>query len=516
MCSIFCTFAQNFVNCAMNSIPSFNSYIERSIIKNWHLDALTDYKGATLQYHDVARKIEKLHILFENSDVKKGDKIAVCGRNSSQWAVAFLAIITYGAIVVPIQNEFKPEQIHNIVNHSESKLLFVGDVVATQITPDEMPTLEGIIYLPDNSLVISRSEKLTYAREHLNAMFGHKYPKYFRPEHVKYHVDDPEELAMINYTSGTTGFSKGVMLPYRALWGNLDYLMDTVSPKIGKNCNILSTLPMAHMYGLMTEFIYNMAMGNPIFFLTRLPSPTLISEALAEIKPDIIFAVPLVVDKIVRKEVFPHIQTNRARLLMNMPVINKRIKGVSVHTGYAKGKMINASRLAVEFQNMIPEAETPEQTEGYQGFYHLLGIESRCEEAKLSYIIRDHDRQKFEARKDFIEDCVKKMNEKYGEGTVTAEIYDQYYNMKEKIDPNMHVIDIVLRAMQESGVPPRVEPIRGGTDGAQLSFKGLPCPNIFAGGVNFHGPHEFVSVQVMQKVVDTIVKIAEITEEYND
>ena len=310
----------------MNSIPSFNSYIERSIIKNWNLDALTDYKGATLQYHDVARKIEKLHILFENSDVKKGDKIAVCGRNSSQWAVAFLAIITYGAIVVPIQNEFKPEQIHNIVNHSESKLLFVGDVVATEITPEEMPSLEGIIYLPDNSLVISRSEKLTYARENLNAMFGHRYPKYFRPEHVKYHVDDPEELAMINYTSGTTGFSKGVMLPYRALWGNLDYLIDSVKPNIGKNCNILSTLPMAHMYGLMTEFLFNIALGNHIFFLTRLPSPTLISEALSEIKPDILYAVPLVVDKIVRKEVFPHIQTNRARLLMNMPVINKRIK----------------------------------------------------------------------------------------------------------------------------------------------------------------------------------------------
>lgn len=310
----------------MNSIPSFNSYIENSIIKNWNLDALTDYKGATLQYHDIARKIEKLHILFENSDVKKGDKIAVCGRNSSQWAVAFLAIITYGAIVVPIQNEFKPEQIHNIVNHSESKLLFVGDVVATEITPEEMPSLEGIIYLPDNSLVISRSEKLTYARENLNAMFGHRYPKYFRPEHVKYHVDDPEELAMINYTSGTTGFSKGVMLPYRALWGNLDYLIDSVKPNIGKNSNILSTLPMAHMYGLMTEFLFNMVLGNHIFFLTRLPSPTLISEALSEIKPDILYAVPLVVDKIVRKEVFPHIQTNRARLLMNMPVINKRIK----------------------------------------------------------------------------------------------------------------------------------------------------------------------------------------------
>lgn len=310
----------------MNSIPSFNSYIEQSIINNWHLDALTDYKGATLQYHDVARKIEKLHILFENSGVIKGDKIAVCGRNSSQWAVAFLATVTYGAIVVPIQNEFKPEQIHNIVNHSESKMLFVGDVVATEINAEEMPSLEGIVYLPDFSLVLSRSEKLTYAREHLNEIFGHKYPKYFRKEHIKYHVDDPEELAMINYTSGTTGFSKGVMLPYRALWGNLDYLLDTVKPKIGKNCNILSTLPMAHMYGLMTEFIFNIALGNHIFFLTRQPSPTLISEALNETKPDIIFAVPLVIDKIVRKHVFPRVQTNWVRLLTSMPVVSKRIK----------------------------------------------------------------------------------------------------------------------------------------------------------------------------------------------
>lgn len=310
----------------MNSIPSFNSYIEQSIINNWHLDALTDYKGATLQYHDVARKIEKLHILFENSGVIKGDKIAVCGRNSSQWAVAFLAIVTYGAIVVPIQNEFKPEQIHNIVNHSESKMLFVGDVVATEINAEEMPSLEGIVYLPDFSLNLSRSEKLTYAREHLNEIFGHKYPKYFRKEHIKYHVDDPEELAMINYTSGTTGFSKGVMLPYRALWGNLDYLMDTVKPKIGKNCNILSTLPMAHMYGLMTEFIFNIVLGNHIFFLTRQPCPTLISEALNETKPDIIFAVPLVIDKIVRKHVFPRVQTNWVRLLTSMPVLSKRIK----------------------------------------------------------------------------------------------------------------------------------------------------------------------------------------------
>lgn len=192
------------------------------------------------------------------------------------------------------------------------------------------------------------------------------------------------------------------------------------------------------------------------------------------------------------------------------------IKGVSVHPGYAKGKMINANRLAAEFAAMLPADETPETTEGYEGFYHLLGIESNIENAKLSYIIRDHDRDKFEERKSFIEKCVVEMNKKFGEGTVTADVKDQYYNMKEMIDPKMHVIDIVLKAMQDSGVPPKVEPIRGGTDGAQLSFKGLPCPNIFAGGVNFHGPYEFISVQVMEKAMQVIVKICEITAEYND
>ncbi|MDD7706195.1 MAG: peptidase T [Bacteroidales bacterium] len=193
-----------------------------------------------------------------------------------------------------------------------------------------------------------------------------------------------------------------------------------------------------------------------------------------------------------------------------------RIKGMSVHTGYAKGKMVNASRLACEFNSHIPETEIPETTEGYEGFYHLLGIESRCEEAKLDYIIRDHDRDKFEDRKHFMEGIAKKMNEKYGEGTVSIELHDQYYNMKEKIDPNMHVIDIVLKAMEKSGVKPKVEPIRGGTDGAQLSFRGLPCPNIFAGGVNFHGPYEFVSIQVMHKAVEVIVNICALTAEYND
>ena len=193
-----------------------------------------------------------------------------------------------------------------------------------------------------------------------------------------------------------------------------------------------------------------------------------------------------------------------------------RIKGVSVHPGYAKGKMVNANRLAAEFISLIPADQTPEATEGYEGFYHLLGIQANIECATLSYIIRDHDRERFEDRKDFIEDCVEKMNQKYGEGTVSADVKDQYYNMKEKIDPNMHVIDIVLKAMQECGVPPKVEPIRGGTDGAQLSFKGLPCPNIFAGGVNFHGPYEFVSIQVMEKAMQVVAKICEITAGFND
>ena len=311
----------------MNSIPSFNSYIENSIIKNWNLDALTDYKGTTLQYHDIARKIEKLHILFENSDVKKGDKIAVCGRNSSQWAVAFLAIITYGAIVVPIQNEFKPEQIHNIVNHSESKLLFVGDVVATEITPEEMPSLEGIIHLPDNSLVISRSEKLTYAREHLNEMFGIKFPKYFRKEHVHYYIDEnPDEMALINYTSGTTGFSKGVMVPYRALWSNIDFAQHVLPKEVKAGDSIISILPMAHMYGMAFEFLFEFITGCHVFFLTRIPSPAIIAEAFSRIKPAVIIAVPLIIEKIIRKKVFPKIQNNRMRMLLHMPVINKKVR----------------------------------------------------------------------------------------------------------------------------------------------------------------------------------------------
>jgi len=311
----------------MESIPNFNSLIEKSIKENWNLDALTDYKGITLQYHDVARKIEKLHIMFENSGVKRGDKIALCGRNSAGWASAFLATLTYGAVAVPILHEFTPDQIHNIVNHSEAKLLFAGDVVSTQVDPMKMPHIEGIIYIPDYSLLFSRSDKLTYAREHLNEMFGKKYPKYFRAEHVCYYKEEsPDELALINYTSGTTGFSKGVMIPYRAIWSNFDFACHAMGENVKKGDNVLSILPMAHMYGMAFEFVYEFLRGCHVFYLTRVPSPAIIAKAFDEVKPAIIIAVPLVIEKIIKKKVFPKIQNNRMRLLLNMPVISKKVR----------------------------------------------------------------------------------------------------------------------------------------------------------------------------------------------
>ena len=311
----------------MNQIPSFNALIQKSIIDHWDLDALTDYKGATLQYHDVARKIEKLHIMFENSGVEKGDKIALCGRNSANWAVAFLATLTYGAVAVPILHEFTADQIHNIVNHSESKLLFVGDVVATTIDPTKMEGLEGIINIPDYSLLLSRTDKLTFAREHLNEMFGSKYPKYFRKEHVNYYIEQsPDELALINYTSGTTGFSKGVMIPYRAIWSNADFANEVLGKVIKPGDNVISILPMAHMYGMAFEFIYEFISGCHVYYLTRVPSPAIIAQAFADVKPIIIIAVPLVIEKIIRKKVFPKIQNNRMRLLLQMPIISAKVR----------------------------------------------------------------------------------------------------------------------------------------------------------------------------------------------
>lgn len=307
-------------------IPSFNSLIQKSIVDHWDADALTDFKGITLQYHDVARKIEKLHIMFENSGVKKGDKIALCGRNSSAWACAFLATITYGAVAVPILHEFTADQIHNIVNHSDAKLLFVGDVVATVIDATKMPNLEGIIYIPDYSLIISRTDKLTYAREHLNEIFGQRYPKYFRKGHVQYYVESgPDELALINYTSGTTGFSKGVMIPYRALWSNYDFACNAMGDRVKRGDNVISILPMAHMYGMAFEFLFEFIRGCHVYYLTRVPSPAIIAQAFSEVKPAIIIAVPLIIEKIIKKKVFPKIQNNRMKLLLNMPVVSKKV-----------------------------------------------------------------------------------------------------------------------------------------------------------------------------------------------
>ncbi len=308
-------------------IPSYNALLEKSIVEHWDKDALTDYKGQTLQYHDVARKIEKVHILFENSGVHRGDKIAICGRNSSQWTVAFIATLTYGCIAVPILHEFMPDQIHNIVNHSDAKLLFAGDHVAGTIDPMQMPHLEGIIRNSDYSIILSRTDKLTYAREHLNELYGKKFPKYFRKEHVQYyHEQSPDELALINYTSGTTGFSKGVMIPYRALWSNYDFACQAMGNHLKPGDNVISILPMAHMYGMAFEFSYEFIRGCHVYYLNRVPSPAIIAQAFAEVKPRIIIAVPLVIEKIIRKKVFPKVQTPRMRLLLQMPVIAQKVR----------------------------------------------------------------------------------------------------------------------------------------------------------------------------------------------
>ena len=311
----------------METIGSLNVHIEQSVVSHWDMPALTDYHGMTLQYKDVARKIEKLHILFENSGIVQGDKIAICGRNSAHWAVAFMATITYGAVAVPVLHEFTTDQVHNIVNHCEARLLFVGDVVAGTIDATKMERLEGIINLPDYSLLVSRTDRLTYAREHLNELFGRRYPKVFLPSHVHYYIEQsPDELAVINYTSGTTSNSKGVMVPYRALWSNLDFALHAFGANIAAGSKTVSMLPMAHTYGMSFELIFQFCHGCHIYFLTRLPSPSVIAEAFQEIHPALITAVPLVIEKLIRKRIFPRTQNNRVRLLMNMPVISRKVR----------------------------------------------------------------------------------------------------------------------------------------------------------------------------------------------
>lgn len=303
---------------------SFIQLVEESIRANWDRDALTDYKGATLQYKDVARKIEKMHILFEHAGIKKGDKIALCGRNSANWTATFLGVVTYGAVAVPILHEFKADNVHHIVNHSEARMLFVGDQVWEMFNEAAMPNLEGIIELKNFDLVVSRSEKLTYAREHLNEEFGKKYPCRFRAEQVSYRREEPEELAVINYTSGTTGYSKGVMLPYRSIISNIVHIDQKVGLKAGDN--IVSMLPLGHIFGLVFDFLYGITKGAHLWFLTRMPSPKIIAESFAVIRPRVIACVPLIVEKIFKKNILPKVDNKLGKLLLNLPIISDKIK----------------------------------------------------------------------------------------------------------------------------------------------------------------------------------------------
>lgn len=318
------TLCQTLCNLKMEIQDSFIQLVEESIRANWDRDALTDYKGATLQYKDVARKIEKMHILFEHAGIRKGDKIALCGRNSANWTATFLGIVTYGAVAVPILHEFKADNVHHIVNHSEARMLFVGDQVWEEYNEAAMPNLEGIIELKNFDLVVSRSEKLTYAREHLNEEFGKKYPCRFRAEQVSYRREEPEELAVINYTSGTTGYSKGVMLPYRSIISNIVHIDQKVGLKAGDS--IVSMLPLGHIFGLVFDFLYGITKGAHLWFLTRMPSPKIIAESFAVIRPRVIACVPLIVEKIFKKNILPKVDNKLGKLLLNLPIISDKIK----------------------------------------------------------------------------------------------------------------------------------------------------------------------------------------------
>lgn len=305
---------------------SFNEALEQSVKKNWNRNSLSDYGEVTYQYKDVARIIGKLHILFEEVGIKKGDKIALCGRNQSKWGIAFLATITYGAVAVPILPDFHPEQIHQITNHSESRLLFAADHIWKKIDPKEMPNLIGILGVEDYQVLEARDKTLATTRQNLNKLFGEKYPDSFRPEHISYHRDEREELCMINYTSGTTSNSKGVMIPYRAIHSNVLFGMEKLGHELKAGDRMLSMLPMAHMYGLAFEFMYEFTTGVHVSFLTKMPTPAILLKALSEIKPKIIVCVPLILEKIVRKAVLPKIKDPKIRILMNLPIVGDQIK----------------------------------------------------------------------------------------------------------------------------------------------------------------------------------------------
>ena len=303
-----------------------NKILENSIRKNWEELALTDFNGISLQYRDIARKIAKLHLLFENAGIQKGDKIALCGKNSTQWSVAFLASLTYGAVPVPILHEFKPDNIHHIVNHSDARLLFIDTTIWENLNAETMPEVDAFFNIFDFSLLLSRKESITHARQNLNAIFGMKYPERFTREDVVYCEPDPESLAIINYTSGSTGFSKGVMIPYRAITSNIEFALSKLS-FLGPGDGIICMLPLAHMYGLVVEMIHPLTKGCHVYFLTRVPSPKVIIDAFATVKPRLIIAVPLIIEKIIKTKIFPLLEKPHMRLLMTMPFVNDHLLG---------------------------------------------------------------------------------------------------------------------------------------------------------------------------------------------
>ncbi len=303
---------------------TLNGYLQSSVRKNWEELALTDFNGVSFQYRDIARKIAKLHLLYEQAGVKRGDKIALCGKNSSQWAVAFLSAITYGAVAVPILHEFKADNIHHLVTHSEAKFFYTDDAIWENLDPDSMNGLEGVIRLHDYSLIMSRNKRLTNAREHLNEIFGKRYPERFTPDDVVYYKEKKDELALINYTSGSMGFSKGVMLTYNNLWSNIQFTIDGLT-FLNPGDGIVCMLPLAHMYGLIVELLHPLVKGCHVYFLTRMPSPRVILEAFATVRPKLIVTVPLIIEKIVKTKVFPLLDKPLMKLLMHIPVIDDRL-----------------------------------------------------------------------------------------------------------------------------------------------------------------------------------------------
>lgn len=303
---------------------SLNRLILQSIQNNWNCLALTDFNGSSFQYRDLARKIAKLHLLYEHVGIKPGDRIAICGKNSSQWAVAFMGTITYGAVAVPILHEFKSDNIHHLVNHSEAKLFFADQAIWENLDPEKLPNIHGALLIGDFSLLFSRDDALNQARAHLNELFGQRYPERFTPDDLKFFEDKPEMLALINYTSGSTGFSKGVMLPFRSLWSNARYCLDNI-PYLKAGDGIVSMLPMAHMYGLMIEIVFPMIVGCHIYFLTRVPSPKVIMDAFATVKPKLIITVPLIIEKIIKTKVFPLLDKPLMKLLLHVPFVDDRL-----------------------------------------------------------------------------------------------------------------------------------------------------------------------------------------------